>query len=102
MTILERDQKVLWHPYTQHGLGEKILSVKSAQGAWLTLDDGRHVLDAISSWWVNIHGHSNKHITQAISDQASKLEHVLFAGFTHEPAVKLAETLIQAMGVRGV
>jgi adenosylmethionine---8-amino-7-oxononanoate aminotransferase len=91
-----RDRELLWHPYTQHGLGREILPVRSGQGAWLELEDGRRVLDAISSWWVNVHGHSHPAIVRAIQEQASRLEHVLFAGFTHEPAVRLAEALIGA------
>lgn len=100
MTLLERDQKVIWHPYTQHGLEEVPLPVKGAKGAWITLENGDQLLDAISSWWVNIHGHGNPKIAEAISRQSEILEHVLFAGFTHEPAVELAELLVLAMKER--
>ncbi len=93
--LAERDRNAVWHPYSQHGLGEPILPVVSAQGAYLKLADGREVLDGISSWWVNVHGHSHPEIAYAIYEQSRRLEHVIFAGFTHEPAVKLAEALVQ-------
>lgn len=96
MTLLERDQKVIWHPYTQHGLEESPLPAKSAKGAWITLENGQKILDAISSWWVNIHGHAHPALSKTLSEQAEVLDHILFAGFTHEPAVKLAEILIRA------
>ncbi len=94
-TLQARDQHVIWHPFSQHGLHEEILPVASAKGAYLTLEDGRQVIDAISSWWVNIHGHSNARIADAIYKQAQSMEHVIFAGFTHQPAVKLAEQLVK-------
>ncbi|HEX9427552.1 MAG TPA: adenosylmethionine--8-amino-7-oxononanoate transaminase [Candidatus Polarisedimenticolia bacterium] len=97
----ERDRKLLWHPYTQHGLGVAPLEVASARGAWIELADGRRLLDAISSWWVNLHGHSHPEITEAIATQAGRLEQVIFAGFTHEPAVALAELLVASAVERG-
>jgi adenosylmethionine-8-amino-7-oxononanoate aminotransferase len=96
MSWLERDRELVWHPYTQHGLGQWLLPVRSGKGAWLELEDGHRVIDAISSWWVNIHGHADPEIVRAIESQASSLEHVIFAGFTHRPAVDLAEILISA------
>lgn len=99
--LRERDSRVLWHPYTQHGLGHAVLPVRSAQGALLRLEalegkqGSRQVIDAISSWWVNLHGHSHPRLVEAIRAQAARLEHVLFAGFTHEPAVELAELLTE-------
>ena len=84
----------VWHPFTQHGLGEPIGGVASAQGAWLTLSDGRRLLDAISSWWVTTHGHSHPAIIAAIQAQAETLDQVMFAGFTHAPAESLARALI--------
>ena len=100
-SLIERDQKVVWHPYTQHGRGTLPIAIKSAQGATLNLEDGSTLLDAISSWWVNIHGHSHPKIASAIAEQAGRLEHAIFAGFTHEPAVKLAEILIGATSQSG-
>jgi len=95
------DQRVLWHPFTQHGLESEILPVDSAWGAWIKLEDNRRILDAISSWWVNLHGHAHPAIAQAIYDQSHQLEHVIFAGFTHEPAVTLAEMILSALQLRG-
>ncbi len=76
---------------------EPPLKVRSAEGAYLELEDGRKILDCISSWWVNIHGHAHPEIAAAIYRQAQELEQVIFAGFTHEPAEKLAELLIEAL-----
>ena len=94
--IVERDLDVIWHPCTQMKDHEKIplIPIKSGKGVWLEDFDGKKYIDAISSWWVNIFGHSNGYINSKIAQQLKKLEHVLLAGFTHEPAVKLAERLI--------
>lgn len=92
--LVARDARVLWHPYTQHGLERDPLPVVGAAGAWLELADGRRVLDAISSWWACLHGHGHPRIVAAIAAQARALDHVLFAGATHEPAVRLAEELL--------
>ena len=83
----------LWHPFTQEGTDPLPLSVRRARGVYLETTDGRQILDAISSWWVNIHGHAHPLIAEAIAEQASRLEHVLFAGFSHEPAEELAARL---------
>jgi adenosylmethionine---8-amino-7-oxononanoate aminotransferase len=83
----------LWHPFTQDGVDPPPLSIRSGKGVFLETQDGRQILDAISSWWVNIHGHSHPAIAQAIAEQAARLEHVVFAGFSHEPAEELAERL---------
>jgi len=71
-----------------------IIPIKKGQGVWLEDFDGNHYLDAISSWWVNLFGHANPYINTALKDQLDTLEHVIFAGFTHESAIKLAEKLI--------
>ena len=84
----------LWHPFTQHALAEPPLMILRAEGAYLDTADGRSILDAISSWWVNTHGHGHPHIAQAIKNQAERLEQVIFAGFTHEPAERLAQKLL--------
>jgi adenosylmethionine-8-amino-7-oxononanoate aminotransferase len=89
-----RDARALWHPYTQHGLDPAPLPVAAAEGAWLRLADGTRRLDAISSWWSCLHGHGHPRIVAAIAAQAAELDHVLFAGCTHEPAVALAEELL--------
>lgn len=94
--IRQRDLAVLWHPTTQMKDHEwlQLLPVKSGQGVWLEDMEGKRYLDAISSWWVNLFGHANPHISAAVSEQASRLEHVILAGVTHEPAVRLAEKLV--------
>jgi adenosylmethionine-8-amino-7-oxononanoate aminotransferase len=83
----------LWHPYTQEGVDPAALSISRGQGVFLETEDGRQILDAISSWWVNIHGHSHPAIAEAVAKQAARLEHVVFAGFSHPPAEELAERL---------
>lgn len=85
--------KNIWHPFTIIKGTPDPLKVVSGQGAYITLEDGRTVLDCISSWWVNLHGHSQPDIAKAIYEQAQKLEHVIFAGFTHDPAEQLAELI---------
>lgn len=92
--LLARDGRHLWHPYTQHGLEAAPLPVHSAEGALLTLTDGRQLVDAISSWWTCLHGHGRSELIEAMAQQARQLDHVLFAGATHEPAVALAEALL--------
>ena len=74
----------IWHPFTQEALDPAPLRIARAQGAYLYTDDGRRLIDGISSWWVNIHGHCHPAIVAAIAEQAAKLDHVLLAGFTHE------------------
>jgi len=95
-TLMQRDKKVIWHPYTQHGIEADFLPIVGGKDAWLHLKDGRKILDAISSWWVNLHGHAHPDIAHAIYKQALALEHTVFAGFTHEPAIELAEILTTA------
>jgi len=94
----------LWHPFTQSGSDPAPLRVRRAEGVILELEDGRRIIDAISSWWVNLHGHAHPAISAAIAEQAARLEHVLFAGFTHEPAEELAARLgkIAPPGLRHV
>lgn len=84
----------LWHPYTQAKTAPEPIEVKSAQGLWLELADGRKIADCISSWWVNLHGHAHPQIVAAIAHQAAQLEQVIFAGFTHQPAQELAVQLV--------
>jgi adenosylmethionine-8-amino-7-oxononanoate transaminase len=97
MTLQEKDKKNIWHPYTSlHPTFEPLL-ITSAEGIYLHAHDGKKIMDAISSWWVNLHGHSNPVIAEAIASQAKKLEHVIFAGFTHEPAIELSENLLSIL-----
>ena len=83
----------IWHPFTNGALDPAPLLVRQAEGVYLHLADGRKIIDAISSWWVNLHGHANPRITSAIAEQGKKLEHVILAGFTHEAAEELAMRL---------
>src|SRR5579864_1412772 len=97
MGILDRDRAVLWHPYTQMLTAPAPLAITRGEGVWLYTEDGRRILDGISSWWVNIHGHSHPKLNAALAAQARELEHVVFAGCTHGPAVELAERLIEIL-----
>ncbi|RZA00507.1 MAG: adenosylmethionine--8-amino-7-oxononanoate transaminase [Sphingobacteriaceae bacterium] len=94
MSLAERDLKVIWHPYTQMKTAGPHIPIVRGEGACLYGEDGKKYIDAVSSWWVNIHGHANAYIAQKVAEQLTKLEHVIFAGFTHEPAVELAERLL--------
>jgi len=87
----------VWHPFTQHGLGEPIPLVTHAEGAALHTADGRRVIDAISSWWVTTHGHCHPRIMAAIAAQTQKLDQIIYAGWTHEPAETLARGLTAIM-----
>ncbi|HKS07577.1 MAG TPA: adenosylmethionine--8-amino-7-oxononanoate transaminase [Gemmatimonadaceae bacterium] len=89
------DRAHIWHPYTQHAAASDPIVVARASGAYLHDDAGRAIFDAISSWWVTLHGHANSRIANAIAEQAATLEQVIFAGFTHEPATKLAAALLE-------
>ncbi len=95
--IRRRDLAVLWHPTTQMKDHEwlPLLPVRRGEGVWLEDMDGKRYIDAISSWWVNLFGHTNPQISAAVSKQAKTLEHVILAGVTHEPAVRLAEKLVE-------
>jgi adenosylmethionine-8-amino-7-oxononanoate aminotransferase len=92
--LTDRDSRVIWHPYTQHKDWRPPIPVLQGKGSLLFDDTGKAYIDAISSWWVNIHGHSHPYIAERIYQQALRLEHVIFTGFTHEPAVSLAERLL--------
>ncbi len=96
MKLEERDLRVLWHPCTQMKDHETLplVAIRRGSGAWLEDMDGKRYLDAVSSWWVNLFGHANARINAAVGAQLAQLEHVIFAGFTHEPAVRLAERLV--------
>lgn len=87
------DQRLIWHPFTQEKTAPPPLWIDRGEGAYLYDRSGKAYLDLISSWWVNLHGHAHPEIADAIHAQARQLEHVIFAGFTHEPAVTLCERL---------
>jgi adenosylmethionine-8-amino-7-oxononanoate aminotransferase len=95
-----RDSASIWHPYTQMKTAPPPLPIVRAEGVYLYTEDGRRLMDGISSWWVNIHGHAHPELNAALAAQAAQLEHVLFAGATHEPAVALAEQLISILPAR--
>lgn len=97
--LIKRDLSVLWHPCTQMKDHEwlPLVPIKRGKGVWLEDYDGNRYLDAISSWWVNLFGHSHPKINAAIQRQSEQLEHVLLAGFSHEPAITLAEKLTELL-----
>lgn len=97
MSLVDRDLSVVWHPYTQMKTALPHIPIVSGKGACLYDENGKCYIDAVSSWWVNIHGHAHPYIAQKVSEQLNKLEHVIFAGFTHEPAVTLAERLLKIL-----
>ena len=94
--LMQRDLEFLWHPCTQMKDHETLplIPIRRGEGIWLEDFDGKRYIDAISSWWVNLFGHSNPRINAAVTAQLEQLEHVLLAGFSHEPAIRLAEQLV--------
>lgn len=96
-TLVQRDRSVVWHPFTQTGMNHDPLVVSRAQGARLILEHGQELIDGISSWWCNIHGHGHPALVEAAKQQFETLDHVLFGGCTHEPAVLLAERLLNLL-----
>jgi adenosylmethionine---8-amino-7-oxononanoate aminotransferase len=84
----------VWHPFTQHALADAPPLIARSEGAWLETADGERILDAISSWWVITHGHRHPRIMAAIDEQAGRLDQVIFAGFTHQPAEDVARALL--------
>ncbi|MFV8368664.1 adenosylmethionine--8-amino-7-oxononanoate transaminase [Flavobacterium sp. LB2R40] len=97
MNLTERDGQYLWHPYTQHKTAALPIAIKKGKGALLWDENDKEYIDAIASWWVNPYGHSNTFIADAIYKQLTTLEHVLFGGFTHEPAILVAEKLMEIL-----
>lgn len=94
MQLSERDQLVIWHPFTQQKDRQLPIPIVRGSGSILYTEDEQAYIDAISSWWVTLHGHGHPYIAEKIYKQALALEQVIFAGFTHEPAVRLAERLL--------
>lgn len=92
--LAQRDAAVIWHPFTQHHIEPISIPITHGKGVNLYDAEGKKYIDAISSWWVNLHGHAHPYLAQKIHEQALKLEQVIFAGFTHEPAIQLAERLL--------
>jgi len=93
-SLAQRDVACVWHPFTQMQTAELPIVLEKAKGVWLHTEDGRKILDGISSWWVNVHGHGHPYLAKALADQFSTLDHTIFAGFTHPKAIELAERLL--------
>ncbi len=93
-SLSSKDQRYIWHPYTQAKNAGPVIPIVKGLGPYLWDEDGNRYLDAISSWWVNLHGHSNPYLAEKVYEQAKKLEHIIFAGFTHHPAINYAERLL--------
>lgn len=96
-SLAERDRDLIWHPYTQMQNAAAPIPIVRGEGVYLITEDGKKYIDAVSSWWVNIHGHSHPYIAQKVAEQLNRLEHVIFAGFTHPGAIELAERLIDIL-----
>jgi adenosylmethionine-8-amino-7-oxononanoate aminotransferase len=97
MNLSQRDKAVIWHPFTQAQTAKDPIAIVKAEGIWLYAEDGQRYLDGTSSWWVNAHGHCHPFIAEQVAQQAAQLEHIIFAGFTHEPAISLAEQLLAVL-----
>jgi len=97
LSLSERDLQVIWHPYTQHQTVEPPIPIIRGEGTLLFDEEGNSYIDAVSSWWVNLHGHAHPYIAEKLYRQALKLEQVIFTRFTHEPAVNLAERLLKIL-----
>lgn len=98
MSLAERDKAVIWHPFTPVNTAPEPIAIVKGEGAYLIAEDGTRYLDGMSSWWVNLHGHSHPYIAQKMAEQAAQLEHSIFALFTHEPGIRLAERLLEKAG----
>lgn len=92
--LIARDQKTLWHPYSNSLADNPLFAVKSAAGCQLTLHDGKQLIDGMASWWSVIHGYNRPELNQALTEQTANMAHVMFGGLTHEPAISLAEKLV--------
>jgi adenosylmethionine---8-amino-7-oxononanoate aminotransferase len=94
---MQMNDSHIWYPFTQMKTANPPIHIERAKGCTLYASDGKEYIDAVSSWWVNIHGHANEFIADQIAQQAKKLEHVIFAGFTHAPAIELSNRLIDIL-----
>ena len=97
MNLSERDRNLIWHPFTQQQTASLNIAIVRGNGVLLYDENGNEYIDAVSSWWTNLFGHSNPQIAEAIKKQVNVLEHVIFAGFTHQPAVELSEKLLKLL-----
>ncbi|SHE62032.1 adenosylmethionine-8-amino-7-oxononanoate aminotransferase [Psychroflexus salarius] len=96
-SISARDAKHIWHPLTQHKTSGKMLAIKKAKGVWLTDESGKSYIDGIASWYTSMFGHCHPEIIEAVHHQMQTLDQIVFSGFTHEPAVNLAEALLDIL-----
>jgi adenosylmethionine---8-amino-7-oxononanoate aminotransferase len=99
MTLQKRDKEVIWHPFTQIKTAPLPIVISRGEGACFYDENGKRYIDGIASWWVNIHGHSHPYLAKKIAEQLTTLEHSIFSGFTHEPAILLAERLLAHLPV---
>lgn len=97
MSLSSIDKNLIWHPYTHLKLGGDNIVIIKSEGIYLYAEGGKRYIDAVSSWWVNIHGHSHPYIAKKIYEQFLKLDQIIFAGFTHEPAVKLSKKILEKL-----
>ncbi len=95
--LSQRDRELLWHPLIQHKTHPDMLAISSAQGIYLSDENGKRYIDAISSWYTCMYGHCNPHIVQRVGNQMKTLDQIVFSGFTHEPAILLAEALKEVL-----
>ena len=97
MTLQERDKNSIWHPFTHLKNAPLPIAIVKGEGVYFYDENGNRYIDGIASWWVNIHGHCHPYLTKKVQEQLQTLEHTLFSGFTHEPAVQLAERLLKRL-----
>lgn len=97
MTLQQRDQQVVWHPFTPLKTAPLPIAIVKGEGAYFYDEAGKRYIDGIASWWVNVHGHAHPYLAKKIAEQLQTLEHAIFSGFTHEPAVQLAERLLKRL-----
>jgi len=97
MNLSERDHNLIWHPFTQQQTAAPNIAITHGKGALLYDEHGNEYIDAVSSWWTNLFGHANTEIAEAVKKQLDTLEHVIFAGFTHQPAIELSEKLLELL-----
>ncbi|WGS03195.1 adenosylmethionine--8-amino-7-oxononanoate transaminase (plasmid) [Bradyrhizobium sp. ISRA443] len=93
--MMPKRKSPIWHPFTQHALQSEMTKIVRGDGAYLHTADGRRIIDAISSWWVVTHGHCDPQIVSAIREQAGRLNQIVFAGYTHDPAEEVAAQLLK-------
>ncbi|MBE7176022.1 MAG: adenosylmethionine--8-amino-7-oxononanoate transaminase [Mucilaginibacter polytrichastri] len=98
MNLAERDRNVIWHPFTPVNTAPEPIPIVRGEGVYLIAEDGTRYIDGMSSWWVNLHGHAHPYLAKKIAEQAAQLEHSIFALFTHEPGIRLAERLLDKAG----